>query len=478
MPQETNSSEIPLVVDLDGTLIRTDSFYESLIIALRSNPLTFFSIPKWLLAGKAKCKEEISKIAKFDVDSLNYSPNFLDYLRQESLRGRRIILATGADQSIANSIAQDLGLFSDVIASDGKINRTGRNKLSAIKELLDNEDFAYAGNASVDISIWKEAKERIAVNTDSLLVEKLSSSMPFDKVFDSPPSYFKSFLKAIRVYQYSKNVLLFVPLIMAHQLDNPAKIFQLLVAFISFSACASSVYLINDMCDLEADKQHKTKCRRPFASGALPLTYGLVGAPALMLVGLFLGCLLGMSYLKILLLYLITTSAYSFYIKQIAIADVIVLALLYTLRLVAGGLAVDVPLSEWMRGFSIFFFLSMAFAKRHAELFRLRSSEQERTKRRGYFAHDLEQLSVFGSVSGYISVLVFALYINSPEVRTLYSNHDLLWLISPVLLYWISRIWILAHRGEMAEDPVVFATTDFTSYVTGAITALLLLLSK
>ena len=465
--QETQVQAAPLCVDLDGTLVKTDTLLETLLLLLKQNPLYLLMLPLWLRRGKAYLKQEISRRVALDAASLPYNEALLDYLQAERAAGRKLVLATAADRRIATRIAEHVGLFDEVIASEGGTNRSGGGKLELLKERYGA--FAYAGNADVDLQVWRGASEAVVVSPKRSLADKAREVTEVSRVFAEPvrPAW-QLIVKAARLHQWAKNALLFVPLLTSHQLLNPQLFAQAVLAFIAFGLCASSVYLTNDMLDLAADRQHHRKRFRPFASGTLPLKLGFMITPFFLLSGVALAFFLPPTFLLLLIGYLILTVSYSFYIKQVALLDVILLAALYTVRIVAGGAATGILVSPWLLAFSMFFFLSLAFVKRFSELETLRLKGDDKAKARGYVVGDLEQLASLGAASGYISVLVMALYISSDAVIELYNVPGALWLICPLMLYWISRVWLLARRGEMHDDPVVFALKDRVSYAVGA----------
>jgi 4-hydroxybenzoate polyprenyltransferase len=453
---------------LDGTLIKSDVLLESLLLLIKRNPLTVLLLPWWLLRGRAYVKQQIARRTNLNPTILPYQLDLLQFLTAQYHAGRRLVLATAADMKIARGIADHLGIFSDVVASDGTRNLSGAKKLEALRARFD-EGFDYVGNGSVDLPIWQEARSAIAVNCGGALLRKVRRDCRVREVFGdqrSPATRLRALVKAMRVHQWVKNLLIFVPLLTAHELSLGLWL-NAVIAFIAFSLCSSSVYLLNDLLDLEADRQHPTKRNRPFAAGDLPLLTGLIGAPLLLAMALALALLLPPAFMLALVGYFGLTLAYSFYLKQVVLLDALVLALLYTSRIFAGSYAVDVPLSHWLLGFSMFLFLSLALVKRYSELHMLRQQNRDAAKGRGYFAGDLEQLANLGAAAGYISVLVLALYISSAEVAIRYSYPGLLWLVCPPLLYWVSRIWLIAHRGQMHHDPVVFAIKDRASYVVG-----------
>lgn len=287
----------------------------------------------------------------------------------------------------------------------------------------------------------------------------------------------RTLFRAVRVHQWVKNGLVIVPVVTSHRIGEVATLWPALVAFFSFSFCASAVYLLNDLLDLEADRRHPTKRHRPLAAGDLSVKSGTALVPVLLAASVALALLLPTSFLAVLIGYALMTTAYSAVVKHVAIADVITLAVLYTIRVVAGFAASRIEFSAWLLAFSLFFFLNLAFVKRYTELNGLLDREEQNSKTRDYYAGDLQLIEILGAGSGYISVLVFALYTNSERVTPLYATPVLLWLICPLQLYWIGRVWLLAHRGEMHDDPVVFAMTDRVSYVVGIAAAMILVLA-
>ncbi len=455
---------VPLAVDLDGTLVQTDLLLESYLALLKQRPLALLMLPLWLLRGKARLKREIAKRVTLDVTCLPYREPLLSFLRAEHKAGRKLILATAADERFAQQIADHLGIFDTVLASDGATNLSGEAKTQAL-EAACGGPFAYAGDAPVDLQVWRRARSAVLVGGGSKFASQLEN---VEHVFEDERKSGRLFL-ALRLHQWAKNVLVFLPLVLAHQVTNLPLVLAAVVAFFAFGLCASAVYVQNDLLDLEADRHHARKRFRPFAAGTLPLKFGLVLAPALLVLAVAAALALSPAFLGVLALYFVTTFSYSLYFKRKAILDVLLLAGLYTVRIVAGGVAVGVGVSPWLLAFSLFFFLSLAYVKRFTELRELPLESSLRS--RGYTRGDLEGLADLGVASGYIAVLVVALYINSPGVRELYGTPEVLWLLCPLLVYWISRVWLLARRGEMHDDPVVFALRDRTSYVIGVLAA-------
>lgn len=465
---------MPLCVDLDGTLIKTDTFVESFLGLMRSRPLDVLRVPRWILSGRARLKQEIAARAPVNVAALPYNAEFLAFLRREHATGRPLILVSAADRTIAEAVARYVGLFQDVMASEGTVNLKGTRKMEALRARFGSRGYDYAGNETADLPVWRDAHASIVVNAQARLAERVQP--PATHIFTPARNRIGALLRAMRVQQWVKNLLVFVPVVMAHEMRDPALMLAALVAFVSFSLCASAVYLTNDLLDLEADRRHASKRFRPFAAGDLNPLGGLMLAPLLLAASVLLALTLPLPFLVTLAIYIVLTTLYSFRLKHVALVDVVVLATLYTGRMMAGSAATDVWPSPWLLGFAMFFFLSLAFVKRYSELYAFRNAK-ESLRVRGYYPSDLEQIASLGATSGYISVLVAALYINTDRVAALYREPALLWLVCPLLLYWVSRVWLLAHRGEMHDDPVVFAVRDRVSYVVGALMAAVLLIA-
>lgn len=461
------SGNRPLCVDLDGTLIRSDLLLESFLLLIKLNPLYLLLVPYWLLGGKAKLKSEIAKRVELDGAALPYSAPFVEWLLAQKEAGRSIWLCTASDQSLAQAVAQHLQCFDGVLASDGQLNLAGANKARVLVERFGDKGFDYCGNHQVDLRVWRHAHQAIVVNGSDKLAQQAEKLSQLGPVFKPLKGGVKVWLKALRVHQWAKNGLIFVPLAAAHQLTDWDVLQNGLLAFLAFSLCASSVYLLNDMLDLAADRAHHSKCNRPFASGQLSVLFGLLVAPML-LVGAALICLLlPPKFALVLALYYVVTFAYSFLLKRLVMIDVLTLAGLYTVRLVAGAAATAIPLSFWLLMFAIFIFLSLAIVKRYAELYVMREQGKLKASGRGYQVEDISLLQSLGGASGYLSVLVLALYLNSPDISVMYSHPKLVWGLVPIMLYWISRIWMETHRGRMNDDPLVYALKDPISLLTG-----------
>lgn len=450
----------PLCVDLDGTLVKSDTLADSLLLLVRNHPLKAVMAPIWLKQGRAAFKARVASLVTLDVEHLPWNHKLLDYLAEQRGAGRRIYLTTGADASLARRIAAYIGMFDGVVASDGETNRTGNQKLSALNERFGTEGFDYIGNAGVDAPALVRSGEAMAANPTRRLRSMIRSGVvPVTRTFEERPGAFRSILKAMRLHQWAKNVLIFAPLLLAHKLGFPLPLWALL-AFLCFSLCASATYILNDLLDMDADRRHPKKSRRPFAAGDLSAGTGLWVAVLLMAAGFAGSAFFTPNFAGWLAVYVVATMAYSLWLKRIALVDVLLLSGLYTLRLLAGSAALGAEISAWFAAFAVFLFLSLAIVKRFSELQRVRAQGGSLANGRGYMLNDIEQLRSFGTVSGLAAVLVFALYINSYDVAGLYRHPARMWLIVPLLLWWIFRVWLLASRGELDEDPVIFAVTD------------------
>ena len=467
---ETRSTQVPLAVDLDGTLIHSDMMWESFARLLREKPFTAFAVPFWWMRGRAFLKQQLASHVQVDATTLPYTEEFLTWLREQKNAGRKLVLATASDLKMADPVAKHIGLFDEVLASDGTTNLRDNAKLAALTKQFGERGFDYAGNSSVDLDVWKGSHAAVVVNGSDDLTERAKHKTTVARIFPAGISRWHELVQSLRPHQWIKNFIIFVPLLTAHQLGDRQTLGQAALAFVAFCLCASAVYLLNDVLDLDADRHHPTKRNRPFARGTLPLQMGLFGGPVLLLAALGVGLLLSPKVAAVLLSYFILATAYSLRLKQIALLDVFCLAGLYTIRLVAGHIATGIAWSAWLLVFSMFIFLSLALMKRFQELQNLRQKNGIEIKGRGYTANDLQLVTMLGLVSGFIAVLVLALYVNSDQVAKLYAHPTALLLVCPLLLYWIARVWLLAQRGQMHDDPTAFAFKDWVSYAIGAAT--------
>ena len=455
-------------MDLDGTLIKTDVLLESVLLLLKKNPFFLFVLPVWLIKGRAYLKQQIAQRVKLRCDLLPTNPQFLDYLQTQQQEGRDLILISASNQEPVRQISNHFGIFIDAIGSDGSVNLKAENKLARILQLNSESTFSYAGNSSADIPIWKEAGEVLAVNCNSALPYNdfdEEDSEDSIRVFDAPASVLGSFWKAMRPHQWLKNILLFLPLMLSHQFNQLDLVLQAVTGFISFSLCASSVYFVNDMLDLESDRQHHGKSSRPFASGELPLAYGFFGAPLLLIAAFLVATLLPVEFFLMLLAYYFLTVFYSLSLKRFFFIDAITLTTLYTLRIVAGSAAIFVTTTQWLLWFSFLMFTGLALLKRYTETNKLQGQQDTLVQGRAYSAANRKMLSAVGITCSALAVVVYMFYIMAPETTVLYSSPALLWGVSPLLLYLLARIWSKAFRGELEEDPLLFAIRDLQSQI-------------
>ena len=476
-PARSASSSHPpaLCVKLEDTLILTNPLLESILLLVKLNPLFLLRIPLWLCWGLAVLKAEVASRATPDPDLLPYNHELIAWLKAERTAGRTIWLCADSDELLATRIAQHLGLFDGVLASNRNINLGTLAKASRLVTQFGAGGFDYCGNERNELLIWKQARNAMIVRGDGQMAEQTGQYVPTLKVSSPRPNRLKAFFRALRPHQWAKNGLVIVPLLAAQHVNNPSAVLLAVLAVVAFCLCASSVYVLNDLLDLAADRVNPRKCKRPFAAGHLPLSAGFIMAPALLGLAFGIAALLPAYFGAVLGGYYALTLAYSFALKGQVLIDALVLACLYTLRIVAGAAAVDVPLSFWMLLFSVFLFLSLAFVKRYAELDALRRKDWLQAAGRGYEVRDLPILQSLGCASGYLSVLVLALYVDSPEIKALYSHPKNIWVLCVLLLFWISRVWMVAQRGAMHDDPVVFALKDKASIGVGLLSMLIVI---
>ncbi|MGE5608356.1 MAG: UbiA family prenyltransferase [Bacillota bacterium] len=468
-PFEPTVGQIPLCVDLDGTLVQTDTLWESLALLAR-RPRDLLRCPLWLLGGRAYFKRKVAEVTQVNPTMLPYRKEVLSFLQEQREMGRKLILATAADERIARGVAEHLGIFDAVICGNGVVNMKGKAKLEAIRQMCP-EGFDYIGDSMVDLVLWGRAEHAYLVAPTHRVLKRARALGRPVEVLAARENVVAALFRAIRPHQWVKNLLLLLPLILSHQVTSLSKLLIVLLGIVAFNLCASAVYVANDLLDLENDRRHMSKRCRPFASGRLPLSYG----PPLVCLSLMLAASLSViclpwSFVPVLGLYAVTSMAYSLYLKRLLLLDTMALAGLYTLRILAGGTAAGVPVSSWLMAFSMFLFLSLAFAKRYTELISLeRTATTQKTQIQGrsYRVEDIRIIESVGPASGYTAVLVLALYINSDVVGTLYADPFRLMLICPLLMYWITRLWFFARRGALDADPVLFALRDRVSWHVG-----------
>ncbi len=475
MDARSDNNAIPLAVDLDGTLIAGDLLWEGLFLLIRKNPLYLFCIPFWLTRGPAGLKQAIAARIDIDPASLAYREVLVARLREERGNGRKIVLATGTPRKFADAVAAHLGLFDAVLATDGLENLTSGRKRAALVAAYGDAGFDYVGNSRHDLKVFDASREAIVVAPDRHAARWQAAHGC--EIVETPKPTAKTILKMLRAHQWLKNSLIAVPMILSHEYFNESMLLACVLAFISFSAAASAIYIINDFFDLALDRRHPTKRNRPFASGLLSIPFGLASTAVLLAVSVVAALFLPIEFAGVLALYLVATTAYSLSVKRMLLIDVLLLAGLYTVRILAGAAATGVDVSFWLLAFSIFFFLSLALVKRYVEL---RSSvllPGERIAGRGYRTEDQEIIAQAGMASAFSAALVLALYIDSAAVRELYPHPWMVWPLAPTVLYLTMRVWILARRDEMHDDPVVFIIRDWRSQVVAVTGAALLLLA-
>lgn len=460
---------VPLVVDLDGTLLRSDLLVETGFLWLRQQPLNFPKLAVWLAQGKTVLKQHLANAVSPEVSELPYDLAVLQFIREQRAIGRRIILATASHQTLADKIAVHLALFDEVLATQEQLNLSAETKLKVLVERFGERGFDYMGNSADDLVVFNGARYAYVVNASASVQKQAKRLGNVAAVMGQLEAGVADWCQALRMHQWVKNLLIFVPLLAAHRAHEWPLLWSAFLVFICFSLCASSVYLLNDLFDLPDDRHHPLKKHRPIPSGRVSLHSVLVLCPLLLLTafGLALWLLPAVALLGLAAYYLLTL-CYSVWLKRLVILDVVTLATLYTSRLMVGALALGIALSFWLLAFSMFMFLSLALVKRYAELVQVRASRRSlKARGRGYFSDDLHMIATLGASSGYMTVLVMALYVNDSRITQLYHRPEWIWLACPILLIWISRVWMLAHRGQMNEDPVIFALRDKASIFMG-----------
>ena len=445
-------------VDLDGSLVAADLSWEAALRLVFERPWLAPMLPLWLCRGIAHLKRQVAQRTSVDAQALPYRTEVIDRLRVLQSNGLELVLATGSDELIAQRVFDHLGIFSRLHASNETVNLTGRRKAELLQRTYGHQGFYYVGNEARDIPVWLASAGATIVNATPSLPRKVARSVHVDSVLGVAPDH-HVWLTALRPHQWAKNLLVFVPVITSHRLFDLASIANGLLAVAAFSACASAIYIWNDLSDLESDRLHPSKRRRPIAAGELSVPASIALATALLAVAALLSLAVGRAFAAIVTLYFLVASSYSFRLKREPVIDVVVLASVYVLRVYAGGAATGIVISNWLMMFALFVFVSLAFVKRCTEL-----SVTGRATGRAYMSSDLQWIVPAGVGSGSVAVLVLALYISSPEVTVLYSRPEVLWLLCPILLYWITRTWLRASRGEVDNDPVLEALHDPISY--------------
>jgi 4-hydroxybenzoate polyprenyltransferase/phosphoserine phosphatase len=451
-----------LCVDLDGTLIRGNLLWECVLALLKTHPLTLLFLPLWCLRGPAFLKHQLAARVHLNPALLPYRPQVLDLLRKEKLSGRTVALVTAADLGLAEAIAAHLGFFDEVHASDGNHNLKGRNKAAFLAERFAQEGFDYVGDSRADLDVWKHARGAYVVGTQSR-ADQAAAVTTLREIITEPLASLRTWVNAFRGHHWAKNLLLFLPLALSHNLAFDPVV-RTIAGVVLYGFCASGLYILNDLLDLHSDREHPWKRDRPFAAGEISIPGGLFLSVILLSSAIGLGFALERQFGLVLLGYAALTMWYSFHLKKIALLDVFVLSSFYSFRILAGAMISATPLSQWFLAFSMFFFLSLAMAKRYSELLHASDLVASGNSRRGYRVDDRELLLSLGVGSSFSAIVILSLYVHSQEVRILYLSPEYLFLLCPIVLYWLSRTWLQAHRGELKEDPVTLAIRDPVSY--------------
>ena len=463
-----NVSRLPLVVDLDGTLCRTDTLWETFFAAWRTCWWLPLVAPVWLIAGRAQLKARMAEIALPIINRLPWNESVIAALTEARAGGRKCVLATAANDRIANACADELGLFDEVMASSASVNLKGMAKAEQLVARFGVGGFDYIGDSRADLPVWAKADKKYSVS--SLVPvggERLGAAQP-----ESAPL---SWIRLLRVRHWVKNVLVFVAPVAAHSWANAAGWQAVAATFFAFCAVCSGVYVLNDLFDLASDRTHPSKRKRPLASGALPLATALAVSLLLVMGGMAIAWITGPWVAAVIVAYVAVNALYTVHLKRVPVFDVFCLAGLYTLRIVAGAAAVLVPLSTWLVAFSMFAFLSLALLKRAVDLARL--GKDELLPGRGYSGRDAAFVYGFGISSATAACLVLALYVASDQVTSMYAAPLWLWGSVVVVLLWLARMWRMAMGGTMDDDPVLFATRDGVSWGCAVVIATCVLLA-
>lgn len=464
----------PLVVDLDGTLIHSDLLWEALVLFLKQRLLQLWRLPLWLFAGKAGFKDRLAAAVLLDPATLPYDRTLVALLEAERAAGRVVVLATGSERRFADLVAGHLKLFDTVLATENGHNLTAHNKAGRLAGLYGDGGYDYVGNSRADIAVWQRSRHAYSVTAQPF---QLGGGRVTQPMGSARSGWSLALFKAMRPRQWLKNLLVFVPMLAGHAI-NPGTALQSLVAFVAFCLCASSAYLLNDALDAHDDRAHPTKRKRPIAAGSLPIPVALCVSPLLALAALVLCALFDPLLLAAVAVYFMLTVGYSVYLKRLLMVDIVALAILYSLRILGGSAATHIEPSFWLLAFSFFIFLSLALLKRHSELFNLHKQGKESSRGRGYTTADKTPIGVMGINSAFMSLLIFMLYFNSPNVLQLYASPAWLMGIVPLLVFWLGRLWTLSFRGLVNEDPILYVSKDATSLVVIGLCALLVMAAR
>ena len=458
---------VPLVVDVDGTLVATDLLQEAALQIVASHPLHAFRIPLWLASGKSNLKIQLANRVNPGIETVPLREEVIALIRNTQAAGRPVYLASASDVRYIEELAKRIGGITGVFGTDSSVNLSGHAKADRLVAAFGAQGYDYVGDAPIDFAVWRNARRPLVVAHSAAFAASVLKTFPEAEIIARARPTLRSYVAALRVHQWAKNVLIFVPMIAGHQFDRET-ITATFLAFLCFCFAASSAYVINDLLDLPGDRDHPRKSNRPFAAGKIPITHGLVLAILLMVGSFAVSLWLPWRFTGVLSVYVACTLGYSLLLKRKLLIDVIMLGGLYTLRIFGGLAATDAHQTQWLLMFSLFLFLSLAIVKRCSELVANRALGKAEARGRGYRVKDLDVLLPLGAAAGYGAVFVVTLYLSSPEMAALYTHPNRLWLACPLLLFWISRMLLKANRGDIHDDPVTFALTDKVSWITGA----------
>lgn len=449
----------PLIVSLENTLVRTDFVWEALALYIRTRFLQLWRLGVWWFEGKASFRNKLLQATAPAAENLPYDQDLLVHLKKEREKGRRLVLITSQPRFIADSVATHTGLFDHVHAAESGVAFDMHAKAHLLLEVYGNNGFDYIGSQIGDREMWKSSRTAYSVAKRPL---HIADERYTEQIGAARRGRAEALIKALRPRQWLKNLLVFVPMLAGHDISVTVA-FQSLLAFVAFSLCASSAYLLNDTLDAADDRVHPTKRSRPIAAGTLPIAVALCACPLLAVAALLLSAAVNTSLLAIVSLYLLSTLSYSLYLKRVLMVDIVTLAILYSMRILGGSAATGIEPSFWLLAFSFFIFLSLALLKRHSELYNLEQLGKEKTAGRGYTTADRGPIGIMGLNSAFLSVLIFILYFESQNALIQYDSPAWLAGIVPLLVFWLGRLWILSYRGQVNEDPILYVSRDRVS---------------
>ena len=474
-------ASLPLIVDLDRTLLHTDTLIEQFLVLLLAAPFSALSTLRKLSSGKAAFKEAVIDRSPISTNALAVNQELLTYLTEQHEAGRPLHLITASDQRVAEAVASKVGIFDTAIGSRDGHNLKGKNKRDYLLEQFP-EGFSYAGDSPADLVIWKEAKTAILVGVSNA-TRRAASHMSLHVEKDIPKNHGRArdWIRMMRAHQWSKNILVFVALILSQQYGDIGAWVACIGAFLTMCLIASGTYIINDIADIESDRQHRSKKHRPIASGRIDAGIALLVSIALIVAGLIIGSVTALPALPFFGLYLLTTLSYSLIFKRIVLVDVFLLAALYTLRIMVGVVLTDGPTPHWLIMFSLFFFFSLSLAKRHVEIVNAKEAGEGSAtliRGRGYYVGDAPFTLTLGIATNMVAILVLGLYVAIDIYPAENYGHPVwLWGIVSMVMIWSSRIWLLSHRAELDDDPVAFAMGDRISGIIGLLVVIFFVLS-